>query len=161
MAVALAALLRAGMGLFYKCGLNHGADEVAIIFINGWFWIAGGLIYYLVAEVGAAEDHRGLARYGLLSGGLASGIVGFMIMALKYGDASIVLPISQLSFVFTAGLGAAVLSEPFTLRKTAGLAMAVLCVVFMVAADCRLDGKGAQILIRSREDLRIFNGQSK
>lgn len=133
--MVLASFLRAGMGLFYKCGTNHGADETAILVINGGCWIVGGLAYYLAVERRAPVSLRNVTKYGLISGGLASGIVGFMIFALKYGDASMVLPISQLSFVVTALLGAATLREPFTRRKVAGLALACLCVLFMLASD--------------------------
>ena len=129
MAVVSAALLRAGMGLFYKCGVSRGADELAILVINGWFWVAGGLLYYAGAERGTGAGFKGgVVRYGLISGALVCGIVWFMILALKHGDASVVLPISQLSFVATALLGAAFLRERLTPRTIIGLALAILCV---------------------------------
>jgi uncharacterized membrane protein len=55
----------------------------------------------------------------------------FMMLALKCGQVSLVIPISQLSFVLTAAAATIFLAEAVTLRKISGLAMAILCIIFM------------------------------
>ena len=59
--------------------------------------------------------------YGALSGVFVAGILIFMVKSLKYGEASIVLPIQQMSFLATFFLGVIFLKEKITLRKIAAL----------------------------------------
>ena len=134
LAMIFAALLRAAMGLFYKHGLANGADELVVLSINGCLWILGGLVYHVAEGRRAhrAEVYRGVLHYGALSGFLICGIVGFMMLALKHGEASVVLPIAQLSFVATALIAAFVLHEKLNVYKIAALALAtgsVLCML--------------------------------
>jgi len=49
----------------------------------------------------------------------------FLAKGLQGGEASVIVPIAQMGFVVTALLGFLLLREPFTLRKGAGLAVAV------------------------------------
>jgi uncharacterized membrane protein len=48
-----------------------------------------------------------------------------LFKSLERGEASVLVPISQMGFVVTAAFGLAFLKEPFTLRKGAGLGFAV------------------------------------
>jgi uncharacterized membrane protein len=130
--LALAAsLLRAGMGLSYKCGINHGAEPLAMLTVNGVFWAAGGVIYYCVFERMGKISARVTLVFGAASGIFVCGIVLFLMMALQRGDASVALPVSQLSFAVTAAAGAVFLGEKISAGKAAGLALAFLCVIFM------------------------------
>lgn len=114
--MVIAAFMRAGMGLSYKYGFLHGADEKCVVAINGIFWVAGGLVYafYVWKRTGGAErflpDGKVLG-YGVLSGALVAGITLTMAQALSLGQAAIVLPIMQMSFLLTAVLGAVLLKE--------------------------------------------------
>ena len=45
--------------------------------------------------------------------------------SLARGEASVLVPISQMGFVVTAVFGLVFLREPFTMRKSGGLAFAV------------------------------------
>jgi uncharacterized membrane protein len=133
--VVIAALLRAGMGISYKYALTPSINTNAFLAINGFVWISAGFIYHLFknrkAEI--AESHSPVVFFGLISGILVCGIVLFMALALKAGDASTVLPVAQLSFIITAGAGIIFLGEPFSMRKAGGFAMAVLCIILMGA----------------------------
>ena len=118
--VIIAAVLRAGMGLSYKYGFNLGASPNGVNVINGLCWVVGGIVYYLLKErkmsVREAFSPK-VFNYGALSGLLVFGIVFFMSQSVNLGDAGIVLPIAQMSFVLTFILSVLFLHEKFTLCK--------------------------------------------
>ena len=123
--VIIAAILRAGMGLAYKYGFNLGASANGVNLINGFCWIIGGGIYFILRERNNAlldKWSRKVAGYGILSGLFVFGIVFFMAHSVRLGNASIVLPIMQMSFVVTFVLSAVFLKEKITLYKFLALA---------------------------------------
>lgn len=126
-----AAGMRAGMGLSYKYGFMHGADRNMVTIINSVFWIVGGVLYALWRERDAVKIDRKLLSYGLLSGLLVAGIVFFMAASLYRGDAAVVLPIAQMSFLLTFALGAVILKEKFTRRHIAALVCGAAGIVLL------------------------------
>ncbi len=119
-----AALLRAGMGLGYKQALLSGAAGELLLLSNAAIWFAAGLLYAVLREK-IVLPHRRIGRtlcaYSLVSGVLVTAIVWTMAQALRYGDAAVVLPISQMSFLLTFLLGAGFLGERFTRGRCAAL----------------------------------------
>lgn len=128
--VLLASLLRACMGVSYKHGITLGADTLLLMAWNGVAWIGGGMAYILAMERSVRIPSEAGA-YGVVSGLLICVIVYFLAAALRLGDASVVLPVTQLSFVGTSVIGAVFLHETFTRRKLLGLLLAMLCVTCM------------------------------
>lgn len=129
--VTAACLLRASMGIAYKYGLSSGADPYGLLALNGMVWIVCGVAYHLFFLRGRSAIASATWGYGAISGLLVCGIVLFMVMGLQVGDASIVLPVAQLSFVMTSILGALVLREALTHRKIACLGLALLCILLL------------------------------
>ena len=127
----LAAILRAGMGLSYKYGFTHGADANGVVVINSLFWLFGGMAYALVLERRASIRDRSLLSYGVFSGLLVSGIVFFMAASLRHGDASVVLPIAQMSFIGTFILSIVFLGEGFSLRKLSAVLSGAAAVILL------------------------------
>ena len=127
----LAAILRAGMGLSYKYGFTHGADANGVVVINSLFWLFGGMAYALVLERRASIRDRSLLSYGVFSGLLVSGIVFFMAASLRHGDASVVLPIAQMSFIGTFILSIAFMGEVFSLRKLSAVLSGAAAVILL------------------------------
>jgi len=127
--VIAASFLRAGMGLTYKAGLSSGADECGILVINGIVWAVGGGLFCLVFENFTWRISWNTLKFGFISGILVCGIVGFLILALKQGDASLVLPVTQMSFALTAVFGIVLLNEQLTLNKFVCLFLAVVSVI--------------------------------
>lgn len=118
--VIIAAILRAGMGLSYKYGFNLGASANGVNLVNGICWIIGGGIYFILRErtnTQLDKWSRKVAGYGILSGLFVFGIVFFMAHSVRLGNASIVLPIMQMSFVVTFVLSAIFLKEKLTVYK--------------------------------------------
>jgi uncharacterized membrane protein len=54
-----------------------------------------------------------------------------LLAGLARGEASVLVPVAQLSFVVTAALGFVLLREELTLRKGLGLACAVAALVLL------------------------------
>ncbi|MDD2710159.1 MAG: EamA family transporter [Verrucomicrobiae bacterium] len=131
MALVAASLLRAGMGISYKVGISSGADASQFLAINGVLWLVGGLIYAFWLESHPRTFSLPIFGYGFFSGALVCGIALFMMLALQRGDASAILPVTQLSFLVTGILGTLFLREAFTRRKVAGWILAGICIIFM------------------------------
>lgn len=129
-----AALLRAAMGLSYKYAFILNADRNGIITVNSMFWIIFGLGYMLYRERSMKLMESKSIRYGILSGLLVSGIIYFMALALQYGDASVVLPVAQMSFLGTCLLGTLLLRESVTLGKVLGIASGIFSILLMLLA---------------------------
>lgn len=132
--VIIAAVMRAGMGLSYKYGFNLGASPNGVNLINGFCWIIGGLFYFLLRERSTFEAggaDKKLAGYGILSGLLVFGIVFFMAHSVRLGNASIVLPIMQMSFVVTFILSAVFLKEKLTVYKFMALACGAAALILL------------------------------
>jgi len=123
--------LRAGMGLSYKAGLLNGANEYGLLAISGFIWIAGGMICHFVVDREKWRIPLSVLTYGGLSGTLVCGIALFMVLALKHGDASLVLPITQMSFALTALAGIVLMKEPLTARKFMGVSLGIFCILLM------------------------------
>lgn len=123
--VIIAAVLRAGMGLSYKYGFNLGASANGVNLINSLCWIIGGMIYFLLRERQnntPGYTDRKIAGYGVISGLFVFGIVFFMAHSVRLGNASIVLPIMQMSFILTFALSTIFLKEKITVYKILALA---------------------------------------
>ena len=63
-------------------------------------------------------------------------VIAFVLLAhgLALGPASVLVPIAQMSFVFTALLGAVAFREPLSARKIVGLLIAAAALVLFALA---------------------------
>lgn len=131
----IASLLRAGMGLSYRYGFLHGASEKYVVVINSLFWIFGGVLYAFWRERHLMpynkQDWKNLFFLGGLSGALVTGIVITMALMLKLGNASVVLPIAQMSFLVTGALGIWLFKERLTLSKAMAFILGVAAVLLL------------------------------
>jgi len=123
----LASLLRAVYGVLTKAGLNRGADADTLLLIAAVSWVIGGALYALLRE-GRVRVTGKKAAYALLSGVLVFLIVNFLIAAVARGEASVVIPIANLSFVAALLVSVMLGMERLTARKVAavGFAMAAI-----------------------------------
>lgn len=122
MAVAASAL-RASYGVMSKAGLLHQADHQAMLLIAAACWVIGGAAYARWRE-GRFRLTWKKTVYSLVTGVLVFLIVNFLILAIRTGEASIVIPVANLSFVAALALSAALGMERFTLRKLAAVGCA-------------------------------------
>ena len=63
-------------------------------------------------------------------------LIAFVLLAhgLALGPASVLVPVAQMSFVFTALLGAAIFRERLDMRKCTGLVAAVIALVLFAVS---------------------------
>ncbi|MDM7275886.1 MAG: EamA family transporter [Thermoprotei archaeon] len=70
------------------------------------------------------------------AGGLMGALGGiFMVLALKMGQASIVVPLTALYPLVTVLASYAILGEPMTARKIAGLILAIIAVILLSTSE--------------------------
>lgn len=125
-----ASLLRAGMGISYKLAADAGVH-------GSWFLAIQGLVWLAAGSAGAILNGRGaglgaaLVRRGVISGLLVCGIVYFFRRALALGEASVVIPIAQMSFVITALISRFALGERLDGRKVAALCLSAAAFVLL------------------------------
>ena len=132
--VVAAMLMRAGMGLSYRYGCQHGASRDWVTLINSLFWIAGGLFYALLMRERFGWQtikHHHLIRYGMISGTLVVLAIVFMSLSLQYGKASVVLPIAQMSFIVTWLLSRIFLHEKFSIFVLLALLSGTAAVILL------------------------------
>jgi uncharacterized membrane protein len=128
----IAALFRAGMALFYKQATLEEINIYQLLILNGAIWVICGAIYTIAFERKSCPSFVTVHwKYGIASGLLCCGIVLFLAKGLEAGEASIVVPISQLGFIGTAILGVLVIKEELTMRKCIAFSMGILCIASM------------------------------
>lgn len=128
-----ASALRAGYGVISKAGLAHGADLQAMLLIAAACWVVGGAAYALLRE-GRFRLTWKKTAYSLLTGILVFLIVNFLILAVRDGEASVVIPVANLSFVMALGLSAAFGMERITPKKLAAVGCAVGAILLLTRA---------------------------
>lgn len=128
-----ASAFRAVMGLLYKLANEHGVGKLEFLTINGLCWLAGGLILGLCLGEPLVPTRRGW-RYAIIAGLLVCGDVAFLLLATAYGEASVVVPISQLGFAVAVLLGWVFLKEKLSARRIMAIICAVLCIFVMLRA---------------------------
>jgi len=126
LAQALVAMAAMGVANFlYKVGADSGGSPAtfiagqAAVFLplaTGYAWMTDRGVR---APSAAAWTHAGSTAALFLLG------LVLMFESLTRGQASVLVPITQMGFVVTAAIGVVFLREAFTLRKGAGLAFAL------------------------------------
>ena len=119
-----ASLFRAGYGVITRGGILSHADPQTMLLICSLCWVFGGALYARMRE-GRFRLTRKKAGYALVSGGLVFLVVAFLMLAVKYGEASIVIPVANMSFVMAMIISVVLQYETFSFRK--GAAMVVAC----------------------------------
>jgi len=132
-AAVVASLCRAIFGVLSKHALDIGADSSTMLLFAALCWVAGGLAYALIRERPIKITSQKIG-YGVVSGLLLTVVAGALIEALKFGEASIVAPIANLSFVIALLISAAMGMERITSRKLIAIALAAGSIVLLAQA---------------------------
>jgi drug/metabolite transporter (DMT)-like permease len=121
----LVATLAMGIVSFiYKLGALTGASPATVLTGQASVFLPLATLFALARDRGfhpppAAWRHGAVAAVLLLFG------LVMLLAGLARGEASVLVPVAQMSFVVTAGLGFVFLREALTLRKGFGLAFAI------------------------------------
>jgi drug/metabolite transporter (DMT)-like permease len=125
-----ASCLRALYGIFTKAGLNGGADANTIMFFAAIAWCLGGLAYACFRERRVRITVIKL-KYMAITGMLVFAIIWLLTTALALGDASLVVPLTNMGFVAAFVFSVLLKLEKLTARKSAAIACAVLAIVLL------------------------------
>jgi uncharacterized membrane protein len=126
-----ASVLRAGYGVTFKAGLSQGGHPPTMMLIAAACWIIGGFCYAWLRERRIRITRKKLG-YSALSGVLVFFIVNSLTLALERGQASIVVPIANLSFIVALAISVVMKMERFTMSKTIATACAAAS-IFLLA----------------------------
>jgi drug/metabolite transporter (DMT)-like permease len=128
---ALVAMAAMGVANFlYKVGAASGGSPAT--FIAGQALVFSPLATAFVwrAEGGIRVPRSGW-RYAATAAALFLVALIMLFESLARGQASVLVPITQMGFVVTAAIGVVFLREPITPRKAAGLACALCALGFL------------------------------
>lgn len=128
-----ASLFRAIYGVITKAGIIEHADLQLMLLIISSCWIVGGLFYAAIKEKIQNFDLRTLL-YSAISGIMVFLIVFFLTLGLKYGDATIVIPIANMSFLVAIALAVLLRMEYFTWKKGTAMLMASAAIICLSIA---------------------------
>ena len=124
----VASFFRAAFGVSTKAGFLEGADRNSMLLIISSSWIVGGAVYALWRERRFRITWE-KTRFICLSSFLVVGVTNFLMLALQYGDASIVIPIANMSFVIALLLSITLKMETFTTAKIWAMAFAIVSIL--------------------------------
>lgn len=127
----LIATLALGLANFvYKLGLGGGAMPATLLVAQAAVFVllATGFTFAVTRRIHAP---RATWPHGAPAAVLVLSALLLTLESLARGEASIVVPITQMGFVATVVLGVLLLGEPFSARKAGGLAAAVAAIVFL------------------------------
>ncbi len=122
--LAMAAMVAVGLVSFiYKLGVSGGVAPIMFLHSQAVFFITIAFIYSFIVQGGPQFSKKGWAHGCVTATCFIFGITS-LLAALREGEASIVSPIMQFSFIVTTILASWRLSEKITMRKFLGLAAA-------------------------------------
>jgi drug/metabolite transporter (DMT)-like permease len=128
-----ASLLRAAYGVVSKVGLLALADINTIILLAALCWIGSGALYAKYVEKRFVVTKKKIL-YSILSGSLVFCIVNALILGLKSGQASIVVPIANMSFIIALLISVVAGTERMDFKKLVAIAFAAASIVTLSIA---------------------------
>jgi transporter family protein len=127
----LVATLATGVANFcYKLGLIGGATPETLLAAQAVVF-SGLLTAMTYWMTGAIRLPRGVVRHSGPAAIILIAAFLFLLHGLKHGDASVVVPITQMGFVVAAVLGVVFFGESWTARKVAGLCTATAALLLL------------------------------
>lgn len=123
-AVLIATLSLGAANFFHAVGVRHGSTPETALSAQAVVFVTLATIFVRVTD-GAIAPPRAMWKHAAAAAAVLMGAFLLMLYGLTLGPASVLVPITQMGFVVTAALGIALLGEPVTMRKTAGLVTAV------------------------------------
>jgi drug/metabolite transporter (DMT)-like permease len=126
LSLVLIATLAMGLAnLFYKLGLRDGALPETIMAAQAWVFCPLATFVTFLTDRNLRTP---ASAWPYAAGTGVALLFGFVILlhGLSGGAASVLVPVAQMGFVFTALLGTVLFHETLSMRKRTGLAVAVV-----------------------------------
>jgi drug/metabolite transporter (DMT)-like permease len=131
--VLIATAAMALANLFYKIGLQNGAWPETMVAAQAWVFCSLATLFGLLGD-GGFRAPREIWIYAASAAVALFGAFVALMHGLALGPASVLVPVAQMSFVFTALLGAAIFHERLDAKKYAGLAIAAAALVLFAVS---------------------------
>ena len=109
---------------------SFNADTQKMVLLMSSSWMVGGVCYARLREKRFTFSRK-QAAYSLCSGILVFLIVYFLMLALELGQASIVIPIANMSFIIAVSLSVAMKMEVLDFRKFLAILFAVGSIILL------------------------------
>jgi transporter family protein len=131
--VGIATLAFGASNFFHTVGLRHGAvpETLAVAQAALFMPLATAVVY--IGERSLRPPPTAF-KYGAIAAVVLLGATVCLLRSVARGQASALVPITQMGFVVAALLGIVVLREPVSLRKGVGLAAAVAALVVLAGS---------------------------
>lgn len=127
-----ASLLRALWGVVLKAGSLAAFDPQLMMLMSALGFVVVGAAYARLWE-GRLRLTAPKLAYGVATGGLLFLVANLVMLAVQHGEASIVVPIANMSFMASLALSVALGMERLTGRKVLAIVLAVGAI--LVLAD--------------------------
>lgn len=131
--VVLASLLRAGFGILSKVAVLRGIDLKSMLLVNAPVWVGVGAAYAWIRREKIDVTGATLG-YAAVTGALICGVANFLMLAVERGEASVVVPIANMSFLVALLISAALGMERLTSRKLVAVGLAVAAIGVLARA---------------------------
>lgn len=128
-----ASLLRAVWGIVLKIASLDAVEPQLIMLMSAVGFIAVGAVYAIAWE-GRIALARSTLAYSVATGGLIFLVANFLMLAVGVGEASVVVPIANMSFVGSLVLSTALGMEPLTGRKIIAISLAAVAILVLALA---------------------------
>jgi len=109
---------------------SFNADTQKMVLLMSSSWMVGGVCYARLREKRFMFSRK-QAAYSLCSGILVFLIVYFLMLALELGQASIVIPVANMSFIIAVSLSVAMKMEVLDFRKFLAILFAVGSIILL------------------------------
>jgi uncharacterized membrane protein len=130
--LAIGTIAFGACNFFQTVGLRHGASPETIAVATGTaFALAATIVVYW--STGQLRPSGATLKYGM-TGVLLVGAVVCLLHGIALGQASVLVPITQMAFVISAVLGIVAFHEHLTIRKVVGLCLALAALAVLMKA---------------------------
>ena len=126
--VLVATVAMGVVSLVYKLGAIAGGSPATVLAGQASVFLPLATLFALRRDRGFHPPPGAWRQSAMAAVLLLFGLV-MLVAGLERGEASVLVPVAQMSFVVTAGLGFVFLREPLTLRKSFGLAFAIAALI--------------------------------
>lgn len=128
--IIIAAVLGSAPFFFFKLGLVKGGT-VAAVMVSQAITVSAIATFAVFAIERKVNAPKVALQHGIVFGLIQAFGFGILMYGMVRGEASILVPIAQLSFLVSAAVGMVAWKEQVTARKLAGIAAAVAAVVLL------------------------------
>ena len=126
--VLVATVAMGVVSLVYKLGAIAGGSPATVLAGQASVFLPLATLFAFRRDRGFHPPPGAWRQSAMAAVLLLFGLV-MLVAGLERGEASVLVPVAQMSFVVTAGLGFVFLREPLTLRKGFGLAFAIAALI--------------------------------